>query len=344
VVDSTQAQTPDQEEPSLSPWLRQLWKGESSSNSSTINVDSSASSAAVSSMIAASEPYALATAELRERKNLLKENVIIDFDNFDNDDEPTQQKPKRTGGNGNNFDGKGYDGLGGGSSGDDEDDNDPELSSVDSSTGTIDRISSWDKINSDPKDTWPIDPNLYPHIRTSLTDIEFSNEQELLGRDTGLSICTLGTSAGGSCRLRSNSATVVRSGSFCYLVDAGEGVHRQFMLSRLRYNDISKIFITHMHADHVFGLASLLLSMQVARIKDAMPQSIEIYGPVGLYNFVAMTLALTCTEVRKIKIFIYELHGGTQRSMRFSGNRKAFPEFQHKVRFDVYILHGLYLR
>jgi hypothetical protein len=284
-------------------------------------------------MIATSEVYALATPELKERKNLFKEQEVIDFDTFVDDEELTKQKPKRTGGSGNNFDGKGYDGLGGGSTGHDEDDTDSEASIVDSSKEIVDRVSSWEKIDSDPRDTWPVDPHLYPHIRTSLTDIDDSDEPGLFSRDTGLSLCTLGTSAGGSCRLRSNSATAIRSGAHCYLVDAGEGVLRQFMLSRLRYNDISKIFITHMHADHVLGLGGLLLSIQMARINDANPQSIEIYGPVGLYNYVAMTLALTCTEVRKIRIFVYELHGGTQRSMRFSGNRKAFPEFQHKVHF-----------
>ena len=338
VPDNTlDAQTQDVDEPPLSPWLRQLWRGDSSS-SSNLNLESSNKESTVASMIATSEVYALASPEVKERKNLLEGTAIVDFDTFDDSDDPesTNQKPKRTGGSGNNFDGKGYDGLGGASTGDDKDGDDPDALAVNStnvnSTEQIDRIPSWDKVDADPKDTWPMDPNLYPHIRTSLTDIEFCENQELLSRDTGLAICTLGTSAGGSCRLRSNSATVVRSGSFCYLIDAGEGVQRQFMLSRLRYNDISKIFITHMHADHVFGLASILLCIQIARTNESTPRAIEIYGPVGLYNYVAMILALTCTEVRKIKIFIYELHGGTQRSMRFSGNRKAFPEFQHKVR------------
>ena len=289
----------------------------------------------MASMIATSEPYALATPEFRERKNLLNDPELIDFDNFVDDDDisSVSQKPKRTGGSGNNFDGKGYDGLGGGSAGDDDDDNDNDDTPVeDDSIDHIDRFSARDKNGSNPRDSWPIDPNLYPHIRASLADVDYLEEQELLSRDTGLSMCTLGTSAGGSCRLRSNAATVVRSAGFCYLVDAGEGVHRQFLISRLRYNDIIKIFITHMHADHVFGLASILLSIQMARITESTPRSMEIYGPVGLYNYISMTLALTCTEVRKIKIYVYELHGGTQRSMRFSGNRKAYPEFQHKVR------------
>jgi Metallo-beta-lactamase superfamily len=334
------------EERSLSPWLRQLWRGGSSNSSSSISNSSSSSSSTgssdddgvttntvLSSMIATSEPYALATPKLRERKNLLKEHELIDFDTFVDDDElsnSVSQKPKRTGGSGNNFDGKGYDGLGGGSAGDDDDDDD-DTPNEDDFLDHIDRFSDREKNGSDPRDSWPIDPNLYPHIRASLTDVEYADDKELVSRDTGLSMCTLGTSAGGSCRLRSNSATLVRSGGTCYLVDAGEGVHRQFMISRLRYNDIMKIFITHMHADHIFGLASILLSIQMARLNDPTPRSIEIYGPVGLYNYIAMTLSLTCTEVRKMKIYVYELHGGTQRSMRFSGNRKAYPEFQHKV-------------
>ena len=288
--DSTLEHTLDEEEqPPLVPWLRNLWKSHSNGSVS----DSSTSAPIVTSMIAASEAYALATPDCGDRKTRLKDSKVIDSDTYDGDHVPMDTNE----------------------------------------TPTADRVSSWDKSINDPRESWPIDPNIYPHVRTSLTDIKLESERELLTRDTGLSICTLGTGAGGSCRLRSNAATVVRSGSFSYLIDAGEGVHRQFMLSRLNYNDVCKIFITHMHADHVIGLPTILLSIQTARLNENSPKAVDLYGPVGLYNYVAMALAITCSEIRKLKVSVYELHGGTQRSMRFSGNRKAFPEFQHKVRY-----------
>jgi Metallo-beta-lactamase superfamily len=360
---TTVTRVPDEQQQSLSPWLQQLWKGGTARSGSGIHsiydgvegssTTQSATTKIANALIATSQPYALASPEILQNEESSTSSPSDDLAKFvDEEDFVHMEKltRKRSGGSGNDFDGKGY--SGDHKNGDDNDHEDmedkgggdmnvemDETEDVDATTPNsgkinVDRVAAMDRTLIDPKDTWPIDPNLYPHLRTSLTDINVYDVPELLSRDTGLSICVLGTSAGGSCRLRSNTATVVRSGAYCYLIDAGEGVQRQFMLSRLRYNDIRKIFITHMHADHVFGISGLLLSLQMARLNETTPRPIEIYGPVGLYNYIAMSLALTCTELRKLKVFIYELHGGTQRSMRFSGNRKTFPEFQHKVRIS----------
>jgi len=43
-------------------------------------------------------------------------------------------------------------------------------------------------------------------------------------------------------RLRSNTATVVKQDGDAYLIDAGEGVSRQFNLSRLGLGSLRKIF------------------------------------------------------------------------------------------------------
>jgi Metallo-beta-lactamase superfamily len=182
----------------------------------------------------------------------------------------------------------------------------------------------------DPKQSWLIDPLLRPHIRACLSDVEFESN-ELAARDTGLSVCTLGTGAGNATKMRSNTCTVVKNRGFSYLIDAGEGLQRQFTFSRINFRDVRKIFITHMHGDHVFGLPGLLLNMQVAGLNANKQRAVEIYGPVGLYNYIATALTLTNTELRRLNVQVFELQGGTQRSMRYAGNRKSFPEFHHKV-------------
>jgi len=46
-----------------------------------------------------------------------------------------------------------------------------------------------------------------------------------------------------------------------YLFDCGEGTQRQFMVYGLSASKIHSIFITHMHGDHVIGIAGLMRTL-----------------------------------------------------------------------------------
>ena len=88
--------------------------------------------------------------------------------------------------------------------------------------------------------------------------------------------------------------------------------------------------VTHMHGDHVFGLPGLLLNIQMSCVHSRESRKLEIFGPVGLYNYIAMAVSLCCTELRRLEVTVYELVGGTQRSMRQAGNHKHYRDFQHR--------------
>jgi ribonuclease Z len=66
-----------------------------------------------------------------------------------------------------------------------------------------------------------------------------------------------------------------------WLFDCGEGTQHQFLRSDLRISQIRRIFITHMHGDHIFGLMGLLASCGLA----GNPQQIDIYGPPDLDQY-----------------------------------------------------------
>ena len=84
--------------------------------------------------------------------------------------------------------------------------------------------------------------------------------------DTEMSVCFLGTGAGSPASSRSTSGTLLKLSGTNYLFDAGEGIQRQLQFARGRsgLQKIDKIFITHMHGDHIFGLPGLLLSLQTS--------------------------------------------------------------------------------
>ena len=197
----------------------------------------------------------------------------------------------------------------------------------------------------DPKSRWVIDPVLAPHIRANVTKITY--EDNRLGHlDTGMSVCTMGTGSGVGTLQRSNTATVIKTNGSAYLVDAGEGIQRQFLNSRFNVRDIRKIFskqivlrrycshscvkVTHMHGDHIFGLPGLLLYLQLIGFGASEKRDLDIYGPPGIYNYIVSAVTLSGTELKRIRIRVHELHGGTQRSMRLAANRKTYGDFHQK--------------
>jgi ribonuclease Z len=84
-----------------------------------------------------------------------------------------------------------------------------------------------------------------------------------------------------------SSLAIVR-GSEVLLFDAGEGMQRNFLESGIGTNRKTKIFITHMHSDHVIGLLGLLQTMALQN-RD-MP--VQLYGPDVLRDFMESNMKL----------------------------------------------------
>jgi ribonuclease Z len=98
-----------------------------------------------------------------------------------------------------------------------------------------------------------------------------------------LQITFLGTSSGVPTRSRNVSSVAVKLSQRAeiWLLDCGEGTQHQVLRSDLKISQIRRIFITHMHGDHIFGLMGLLASCGLA----GNPEKIDIYGPPGLDGY-----------------------------------------------------------
>jgi ribonuclease Z len=96
-------------------------------------------------------------------------------------------------------------------------------------------------------------------------------------------ITFLGTSSGVPTRSRNVSGVALRlpQRAEFWLFDCGEGTQHQILRSDLKISQLTRIFITHTHGDHIFGLMGLLASVGLA----GNPHRIDIYGPSGLSDY-----------------------------------------------------------
>jgi len=103
-----------------------------------------------------------------------------------------------------------------------------------------------------------------------------------------VNITFLGTSSGVPSLTRNVSSLALKlsQSSEVWLFDCGEGIQHQIMKSNIKSSQIKKIFITHMHGDHIYGLPGLLATIGLSGNSNG----IEIYGPSELKNFVLSAL------------------------------------------------------
>lgn len=102
----------------------------------------------------------------------------------------------------------------------------------------------------------------------------------------------LGTSAGTPTPKRGVSALALHlpgQQPEIWLFDCGEGTQRQLLHAGINPHKVRRIFITHLHGDHIFGLPGFVTT----RSMGSNPLPLALYGPSGLNDYVSSTLHLS---------------------------------------------------
>lgn len=106
----------------------------------------------------------------------------------------------------------------------------------------------------------------------------------------------LGTGAGAPAKQRNVSSLALKllaERNEVWLFDVGEATQHQILRTSIRPRKINKIFITHLHGDHLFGLPGFLSS----RSNQGGEAPLTIYGPKGVADFVRVALSVSETHL-----------------------------------------------
>ncbi|MCS7461154.1 ribonuclease Z [Paenibacillus doosanensis] len=102
----------------------------------------------------------------------------------------------------------------------------------------------------------------------------------------------LGTGAGMPSKERNVTSIVLNllaERNVYWMFDCGEGTQHQVLRSPIRIGKLEKLFITHLHGDHLYGLPGLLTS----RSYQGGDAPFTIYGPKGTEAFVRTSLQVS---------------------------------------------------
>ena len=123
-----------------------------------------------------------------------------------------------------------------------------------------------------------------------------------------MEVTFLGTSSGTPTRGRNVSSVALQlpQRREAWLFDCGEGTQHRLLASRVRISSIRRVFLTHLHGDHLFGLMGLLTTLGLS----GDPERVDVYGPEGLEEYVETSARISGTNFA-YPLGIHHVRGGT---------------------------------
>jgi len=117
-----------------------------------------------------------------------------------------------------------------------------------------------------------------------------------------MQVIFLGTAASVPTVARALPSVVVKRKNEVLMFDCGEGVQRQMIKAGVGFHKKMKVFVSHMHGDHVLGLPGVLQTMSLLDRE----RKLEVYGPNGIKAFIE-AIQQTVQFVLTFPVEIYEI-------------------------------------
>ncbi len=111
---------------------------------------------------------------------------------------------------------------------------------------------------------------------------------------TDFVITVLGNGSAVPTAWQNPTAQLLRYNGRRFLIDCGEGTQMQMIRYKVSYRNLDRIFISHLHGDHYFGLIGLISSLHLYGREKAL----HVHGPVALQEVIRLQLSVSDTRLR----------------------------------------------
>ncbi|MDA0524048.1 ribonuclease Z [Methanococcoides alaskense] len=139
-----------------------------------------------------------------------------------------------------------------------------------------------------------------------------------------LKVTFLGTGGSLPTTNRNPSAIMVNRDGELLMFDCGEGAQQQMMRAKTGMMNLSSIFITHFHADHILGIPGLVQTMSF----QGRTEPLTIYGPEWVEEFITF---LTAMGYYKLKFEINAVRLKSGESIKRDGYSIVALKTEHNV-------------
>lgn len=141
-----------------------------------------------------------------------------------------------------------------------------------------------------------------------------------------MTILFFGTSAGKPTKTRNLPAAGLffEQRSSWWLFDCGEGTQHQIQRAGLSLKAIERLFITHLHGDHCFGLFGLLGTRSLQNVSAPL----VVYGPKGIKRLLETVISLSQMRLC-FNLSVIEVEAGDK--MEFGHARVEVFGLSHRI-------------
>lgn len=87
-----------------------------------------------------------------------------------------------------------------------------------------------------------------------------------------------------------------------FLIDCGEGTQVQLRKHKIKFSRINRIFISHLHGDHFYGLIGLISTFTLLNREN----DLHVYGPKGIKEIILLQLKYS-SSYTSYNLYFHEL-------------------------------------